>query len=158
LQLYQISLSICFPTTFRSSLHGKGLNRFWSNIEGYLGPLLLLISATGDAQEDSTNIRKWIICALTHQGFENRDMFYGNSGTLYAICPVFHAFSPSGMWFKWLRGERVTNSLYLFLLWKLIGPIGIHEKCFHFETLVANCKTIGREGEKLCLQPLASYW
>ncbi|KAI9398942.1 hypothetical protein POPTR_002G025032v4 [Populus trichocarpa] len=81
---------------YRSSLHGKGLNRFWSNIEGYLGPLLLLISATGDAQEDSTNIRKWIICALTHQGFENRDMFYGNSGTLYAICPVFHAFSPSG--------------------------------------------------------------
>jgi hypothetical protein len=104
LLLYQISLSICFPTTFRSSLHGKGLNRFWSNIEGYLGPLLLLISATGDAQEDSTNIRKWTICALTHQGFENRDVFYGHSGTLYAICPVFHAFSPSGMWFKWLRG------------------------------------------------------
>ncbi|KAH8509559.1 hypothetical protein H0E87_011351 [Populus deltoides] len=82
---------------YRSSLHGKGLNRFWSNIEGYLGPMLILISATsGDASEDSTNCRKWIVGALTHQGFENRDMFYGTSGTLYAISPVFHMYSPSG--------------------------------------------------------------
>lgn len=82
---------------YRSSLHGKGLNRFWSNIEGYLGPMLILISATsGDASEDSTNCRKWIVGALTHQGFENRDMFYGTSGTLYAISPVFHVYSPSG--------------------------------------------------------------
>ncbi|CAK7346244.1 unnamed protein product [Dovyalis caffra] len=82
---------------YRSSLHGRGLSRFWSNIEGYLGPLLILISATsGDANEDSTNSRKWIIGALTHQGFENRDVFYGTSGTLFAISPVFHVFSPSG--------------------------------------------------------------
>ncbi|KAI3766506.1 hypothetical protein L2E82_16569 [Cichorium intybus] len=31
---------------FRASLHGKDLNRFWSNIEGYNGPILVLISAT----------------------------------------------------------------------------------------------------------------
>ncbi|XP_048227415.1 uncharacterized protein LOC8274632 isoform X4 [Ricinus communis] len=82
---------------YRSSLNGRGLNRFWSNIEGYHGPLLLLVLATsGDAHEDSTGDRKWIIGALTQQGFENRDLFYGSSGSLYAICPVFHAFSPLG--------------------------------------------------------------
>jgi len=60
--------------------------------------MLILISATsGDASEDSTNCRKWIVGALTHQGFENRDIFYGTSGTLYAISPVFHMYSPSGM-------------------------------------------------------------
>ncbi|KAF2324666.1 hypothetical protein GH714_016189 [Hevea brasiliensis] len=82
---------------YRSSLHGRGLNRFWSNIEGYLGPLLFLVSATsGDVHEDSTSVRKWIIGALTQQGFENKDMFYGSSGSLYAISPIFHVFSPSG--------------------------------------------------------------
>ncbi|KAJ6681066.1 NUCLEOLAR PROTEIN 7/ESTROGEN RECEPTOR COACTIVATOR-RELATED [Salix koriyanagi] len=82
---------------YRSSLHGKGLNRFWSNVEAYLGPLLILISATsGDANEDCTKSRKWVVGALIHQGFENRDMFYGTSGTLYAIDPVFHMCSPSG--------------------------------------------------------------
>ncbi|KAJ6306369.1 hypothetical protein OIU78_021645 [Salix suchowensis] len=82
---------------YRSSLHGKGLNRFWSNVEAYLGPLLILISATsGDANEDCTNSRKWVVGALILQGFENRDMFYGTSGTLYAIDPVFHMCSPSG--------------------------------------------------------------
>ncbi|XP_012073839.1 uncharacterized protein LOC105635371 isoform X2 [Jatropha curcas] len=79
------------------SLHGRGLNRFWSNIEGYHGPLLFLVSATsGNAHEDNTNVRKWIIGALTQQGFENKDMFYGSSGKLYAICPIFHTFSHSG--------------------------------------------------------------
>ncbi|KAJ6399573.1 hypothetical protein OIU77_020182 [Salix suchowensis] len=58
---------------YRSSLHGKGLNRFWSNVEAYLGPLLILISATsGDANEDCTNSRKWV------------------------VDPVFHMCSPSG--------------------------------------------------------------
>lgn len=80
-----------------SSVHGKGLNRFWSNIEGYHGPLLILVSATcGDTHKDSTNVKKWIFAALTQQGFENRDTFYGSSGNLYAICPVFHTLSPSG--------------------------------------------------------------
>lgn len=82
----------------RSSLHGRGLNRFRSNVEGYQGSLLMLISATSQvSHERSTSERKWIIGALTHQGFENRDVFYGSSGNLYAICPVFHAYSPTGM-------------------------------------------------------------
>ncbi|KAK9270994.1 hypothetical protein L1049_026582 [Liquidambar formosana] len=99
-------LRVCFPSNgdgvddallYRSSLHGKGLNRFWSNIEGYHGPLLMLISASsGDAHECNANARRWVIGTLTQQGFENRDVFYGSSGNLYAISPVFHVFTPSG--------------------------------------------------------------
>lgn len=70
-----------FQTFYRSSLQGKGLNRFWSNVEGCNGPLVMLIAA----QEDNSNTRKWIIGVLINQGFENREMFYGNSGSLYAI-------------------------------------------------------------------------
>ncbi|GLT71815.1 hypothetical protein SLA2020_438080 [Shorea laevis] len=82
---------------YQSSLHGRGLNRFWSNIEAYRGPLLMLVSAsTGDAHEGSTNVRKWIIGAVMQNGFENRDLFYGSSGSLCAISPVIHVFSPTG--------------------------------------------------------------
>ncbi|KAL5557913.1 hypothetical protein UlMin_034124 [Ulmus minor] len=83
---------------YRSSMHGRGLNRFWSNIEGYQGPLLMLISACTlqGSGEGSATERKWIIGALTQQGFENKDAFYGNSGNLYAISPVFHVYSSAG--------------------------------------------------------------
>lgn len=74
---------------YRSCIHGKGLNRLWSNVEGYNGPILFLISATS---ED----RSWTIGALTHQGYENKDTFYGTSGSLYAITPVFDHFTSSG--------------------------------------------------------------
>lgn len=96
-------MRICFPCNidviedsllYRSYVHGKGLNRFWSNVEGYHGPLLLLISASSG--ESSESNRKWIIGALTQQGFENRDVFYGGGGCLYSIGPVFHVFSASG--------------------------------------------------------------
>ncbi|KAL9271597.1 hypothetical protein AKJ16_DCAP25566 [Drosera capensis] len=99
-------LKTCFPCKldlveesllYRSSLHGKGLNRFWSSTEGYLGPLLMLISAySTEGSETDPSGRKWIIGALTEQGFENRDVFYGTGGHLFAIWPVFHIFSPSG--------------------------------------------------------------
>ncbi|KAK2660691.1 hypothetical protein Ddye_007224 [Dipteronia dyeriana] len=100
---------------YRSSLHGRGLNRFWSNVEGYHGPLLILISAnSGDGHEGDTSVRKWIIGALTQQGFENKDDFYGSSGTLYAISPVFHAFSASG---------KEKNFVYSHL-----HPTGVYER------------------------------
>lgn len=82
-----------FVCTSRSSEHGKGLNRFWSSVEGYLGQLLLLISATSENASGG----RWVIGVLTQQGFENRDSFYGSSGYLYAISPSFHIYSPSGM-------------------------------------------------------------
>ncbi|CAN1824383.1 hypothetical protein LINPERHAP1_LOCUS30753 [Linum perenne] len=82
---------------YRSSVHGKGMNRFWSNVEGYHGPLLILVSATsGDSHEESSVAKKWVIGALTQQGLENKDQFYGTSATLYSIFPVFHAFPSSG--------------------------------------------------------------
>ncbi|CAI9116894.1 OLC1v1018176C3 [Oldenlandia corymbosa var. corymbosa] len=77
---------------YRSSLHGKGLNRFWSHVEGYLGPVIMLI----DACESNNVERRLTIGALTHQGFENKDIFYGSSGNLYALGPVFHVFAASG--------------------------------------------------------------
>uniref|UniRef100_A0A5B7CE16 TLDc domain-containing protein n=1 Tax=Davidia involucrata TaxID=16924 RepID=A0A5B7CE16_DAVIN len=99
-------LKACFPSNgdgtnenllYWSSLHGKGLNRFWSNVEGYNGPMLILIAASsGDTFDVNANVRRWIIGALTQQGFENRDVFYGSSCSLYAISPVFHVFSASG--------------------------------------------------------------
>ncbi|MQL99109.1 hypothetical protein Taro_031823 [Colocasia esculenta] len=96
----------CFPREstgafdgllYRSSLHGKGLNRFWSNVEGYHGPLLLAISAdatdTGDGERSHG---RWVIGVITAQGFENRDSFYGGPGYLYALSPVFRVYSQSG--------------------------------------------------------------
>ncbi|KAL9244110.1 hypothetical protein vseg_017918 [Gypsophila vaccaria] len=96
-------LRICFPSNndvieesllYRSCVHGKGMNRFWSNVDGYHGPVLILVSATSG--ESSESSKKWIIGALTPHGFENRDGFYGSGGCLYSIDPVFHVFSASG--------------------------------------------------------------
>lgn len=82
---------------YRSSIHGRGLNRFWSRVEGYNGPVLILFAASsGDAHEGSSIDRKWVLGALTDQCLENKDIFYGNSGCLYSISPVFHVFPPTG--------------------------------------------------------------
>ncbi|XP_052201631.1 uncharacterized protein LOC127807647 isoform X2 [Diospyros lotus] len=99
-------LKVCFSSysggtneslLYRSSLHGRGLNRFWSSVEGYNGPMLVLIAASlGDSYEDNGEVKRWILGALTHQAFENEDMFYGSAGCLYAISPVFNVFSSSG--------------------------------------------------------------
>ncbi|XP_062101767.1 uncharacterized protein LOC133807445 isoform X3 [Humulus lupulus] len=82
---------------YRSSLHGRGLNRLWSNVEGYQAPLLMLISSHLEGASESSNTeKKCIIGVLTHQGFENKDTFYGSSGSIYAVHPVFHAYSSTG--------------------------------------------------------------
>lgn len=73
------------------------MNRLWSNVEGYNGPLLILVSAscteTGDVDPSA---ERWIVGVLTDQGLENKDVFYGSSGYLYALSPIFHVFSPNG--------------------------------------------------------------
>ncbi|OVA12852.1 TLDc [Macleaya cordata] len=80
-----------------SSLHGKVLNRFWSSVDGYHGPLLVLVSASSiESSEGDSSAGRWVIAVLTGQGCENKDVFYGSSGYLYAISPIFHVFSPSG--------------------------------------------------------------
>ena len=82
----------------RSSIHGKGLSRFWSNVEGYNGPLIVLISASSaESSEVDRSSRGWVIGVLITQGFENRETFFGSSGYLFAISPIFHLFPPSGM-------------------------------------------------------------
>ncbi|KAL6982710.1 hypothetical protein U1Q18_016098 [Sarracenia purpurea var. burkii] len=82
---------------YRSSFHGKGLSRFWSNVQGYNGPMLILVAASsGDVHEGGGTVRRWILGALTYEAFENRDTFYGSSGSLYALNPVFNVISSSG--------------------------------------------------------------
>ncbi|CAN6482571.1 unnamed protein product [Victoria cruziana] len=81
----------------RSSVHGKGLNRFWSNVEGYQAPLLMLVAAsTSDAHEENISSRQWVIGMLVQQGFENRDVYYGSPGFIYALHPVFRACAWTG--------------------------------------------------------------
>ncbi|CAN8273130.1 unnamed protein product [Cochlearia groenlandica] len=99
-------LSSCFPCSsdetnenllYRSYYHGKGMNRLWSNVEGYHAPILLIVSASCEVDHEGTSKeRKWVIGAVLQQGFENKDAFYGSSGSLFSISPVFHAFSSSG--------------------------------------------------------------
>ncbi|CAN6482569.1 unnamed protein product [Victoria cruziana] len=82
---------------YRSSVHGKGLNRFWSNVEGYQAPLLMLVAAsTSDAHEENISSRQWVIGMLVQQGFENRDVYYGSPGFIYALHPVFRACAWTG--------------------------------------------------------------
>lgn len=87
----------CNSVLYRSSVNGKGLSRFWSNVEGYHGPILILISASSeDDTQSSSSKRQWVIGILTEQGFENKETFYGNSGFLYSVSPIFHVLSPHG--------------------------------------------------------------
>eukprot|EP01018_Ginkgo_biloba_P020000 Gb_02936 [translate_table: standard] len=82
---------------YRSSLHGKGLSRFWSHVEGYHGPLLILVSGSSTQEgADDFHGKRWVVGAVTRQGFENKDSFYGSSGCLYAVSPVFHPFYATG--------------------------------------------------------------
>ncbi|XP_042472297.1 uncharacterized protein LOC122054949 [Zingiber officinale] len=81
---------------YRSSIHGKGLSRFWSNVEGYNSSLFVLVSASSEDSTEHNNPRRWIIGISTAQGFENKDSFFGSSGNLYAINPIFRVFPPSG--------------------------------------------------------------
>ncbi|URD73323.1 TLDc [Musa troglodytarum] len=82
---------------YLSSIHGKGLSRFWSNVEGYNGPLIVLVSASSaESSEVDRSSGGWVIGVLTAQGFENRETFFGSSGYLFAISPIFHVFPPTG--------------------------------------------------------------
>ncbi|KAF3325107.1 hypothetical protein FCM35_KLT11264 [Carex littledalei] len=84
---------------YRASVDGRGLSRFWSNVEGYNGPILLLISAmvaNSSEADNRTTSNKWIIGILSEQGLESRDVYFGSSAYLFAIDPIFRAFPPSG--------------------------------------------------------------
>nr|CAB3488578.1 unnamed protein product [Digitaria exilis] len=68
---------------YRSSVHGKGLSRFWSGVEGYKGPILILLSAfSKGGVENAVSGRRWVIGVLTEDGFESKDTFYGKEKNL----------------------------------------------------------------------------
>lgn len=95
-----------YPTLlYRASSHGRGINRFWTRVEGYKAPLLMLISGTsteGDNNEPTGE--KWVVGALIPGGFDNKEVFYGNSGCcLFAISPHFLSLRSTG---------RETNYVY----------------------------------------------
>ncbi|KAL2651281.1 hypothetical protein R1flu_019409 [Riccia fluitans] len=80
---------------YRSSVHGSGLNRFWTCVDGYHAPVLVLISA--HTQEESSTGTALVIGALIVRGFENKTVAYGASGSfLYTVEPVFCPFRASG--------------------------------------------------------------
>ncbi|KAM0893183.1 hypothetical protein ACQ4PT_025273 [Festuca glaucescens] len=82
---------------YRSSAHGRGLSRFWSCVEGYKGPALILLSAFSNGGGENVDAdQRWGIGVLTEQGFENKDTFYGSSGFLCATYPIFRMLLPSG--------------------------------------------------------------
>ncbi|XP_062227025.1 uncharacterized protein LOC133925183 isoform X2 [Phragmites australis] len=82
---------------YRSSVHGKGLSRFWSCVEGYNGPMLILLSALSNGGgENVDSDRRWVLGVLTEEGFESQGTFYGSSGFLCATHPIFRMLRPSG--------------------------------------------------------------
>uniref|UniRef100_A0A0E0KWD5 TLDc domain-containing protein n=1 Tax=Oryza punctata TaxID=4537 RepID=A0A0E0KWD5_ORYPU len=82
---------------YRSSVHGKGLSRFWSCVEGYKGPVLILLSAFSRSGGENIDAdRRWGIGILTEEGLENKDNFYGSSGSLCSTYPIFRMLPPSG--------------------------------------------------------------
>jgi hypothetical protein len=94
----QFRIDISPTNVCRSSVHGKGLSRFWSCVEGYKGPMLVLLSAFCNGGADNVHAdRRWGIGVLTEEGFENKDTFYGSSGFLCATNPIFHMLQPFGM-------------------------------------------------------------
>ncbi|CAK9209756.1 unnamed protein product [Sphagnum troendelagicum] len=94
---------------YRASNHGRGMNRFWTRVEGYKGPLLMLISATtkdGDESESVSKRKKWIVGALIPGGLDNKENFYGSSGCcLFAVAPNFLPLRSTG---------RETNYVYSY--------------------------------------------
>ncbi|XP_052152927.1 uncharacterized protein LOC127771135 [Oryza glaberrima] len=82
---------------YRSSVHGKGLSRFWSCVEGYKGPVLILLSAFSRSGCDNVDTdQRWGIGILTEEGLQNKDTFYGSSASLCSTYPIFRMLPPSG--------------------------------------------------------------
>uniref|UniRef100_A0A7N2L4U1 Uncharacterized protein n=1 Tax=Quercus lobata TaxID=97700 RepID=A0A7N2L4U1_QUELO len=74
----------------------------------------MLVSASKeDAHGGSTNVKKWIIGALTENGFENKDLFYGSSRSLYAgFLPVEALISKIEVWGLGGKAAKEVQSSY----------------------------------------------
>ena len=84
----------------RASLHGKGMNRFWVNVEGYHGPALLLIQGNTNEESVAQNSGKkktWLVGAFIKDGFESKLGYYGSKGCcIFALDPVMQPFRSTG--------------------------------------------------------------
>ena len=67
-------------------------------MEGYKAPVLMLISGTLTEGDNNELIgEKWVVGALVPGGFDNKEVFYGNSGCcLFAISPHFEPLRSTG--------------------------------------------------------------
>ncbi|CAM6100499.1 unnamed protein product [Calypogeia fissa] len=77
---------------YRSSVNGRGMNRFWTCVQGYGGLTLFLVSAstTDEASSGTTQGQGFTLGALVPGGFTNKESFYGASGScLFSLDPVF---------------------------------------------------------------------
>ncbi|KAJ7552515.1 hypothetical protein O6H91_06G058600 [Diphasiastrum complanatum] len=87
---------------YRSSVHGQGMNRFWKQVEGYKGPVLILLAAKSSQkiEEDggqNAEESSWVLGFFVPEGLENKASFYGGSGCcIFAIEPEFHPFRTTG--------------------------------------------------------------
>lgn len=68
-------------------------------MEGYKAPLLMLMSGTStEGDNNEPRGEKWVVGALVPAGFENKGVFYGNSGScLFAISPHFLPLRSTGI-------------------------------------------------------------
>ncbi|KAI5063497.1 hypothetical protein GOP47_0022044 [Adiantum capillus-veneris] len=130
-------LSCCFsqpPDTasllYRSSIHGKGMNRFWVHMEGYQGTVLMLIQGVTlhnmeDSLPDNLGEDQWLLGALVSEGFVNNSCFYGSRGCcIFALDPVMKPFRPTGIGsnFVYSHSHAATSTSYLE---QQRGPEGI---------------------------------
>lgn len=94
---------------YRSSQHGRGMNRFWMHVEGYRGAVLMLIKGTSlqNTEEYVTSnvkVEKWLVGAFVREGFENKTVYYGNAGCcLFALDPVMQPLRSTG---------KISNFVY----------------------------------------------
>ncbi|XP_024536448.1 uncharacterized protein LOC9630386 [Selaginella moellendorffii] len=90
-------LSACLEDSitllYRSPVHGKGMNRLWSQVEGYREAVLFLFS--GMSAEDPS--KTWLLAAVIPSGLENKSNFYGTSNScLICLDPEFIVLHPTG--------------------------------------------------------------
>eukprot|EP00897_Mesotaenium_endlicherianum_P009832 jgi/Mesen1/8878/ME000530S08278 len=89
---------------YRASLHGRGVNRFFARVEGYRGPvLLLLLCSTSASSQDmpsgeaAVEGEQWVVGCMVPKGFDNKGAFYGLSGgCLLAVRPEFKPLRSTG--------------------------------------------------------------
>ncbi|KAH7280804.1 hypothetical protein KP509_36G015100 [Ceratopteris richardii] len=115
---------------YRSAIHGKGMNRFWVQMEGYNGAVLILIqgytlnTSENNVSTDSAE-EKWLLGAIVSDGFVNKNGFYGDRNCcIFSLQPVTHPFRPSGRGsnFVYSHSHVGTSASYLQ---QQRGPQGI---------------------------------